>query len=80
MNTLRTQSILIFSRNALLLTEAKFKEKLGKENIIKFLEKKGNKVVTNIHMTAIVNGASKYDGHLYGHADSRRDGGGAVVY
>lgn len=49
-------------------------------NIIKFLEDKGNKVVTNTHMTAIVNGASKYDGHLYGHADSRRPGGGAVVY
>ncbi|CAB3992309.1 Gamma-glutamyltranspeptidase 1 [Paramuricea clavata] len=58
----------------------KFSEKLPKEKIIEFLEDKGNKVIRNPKFTAIVNGASKYDGHLYGHADSRRHDGGAVVY
>ena len=58
----------------------KFSDKVKNLSITRFLEDRGNKVNNKPTFTAIVNGAYKYDGHLYGHADTRRNGGGAVVY
>jgi hypothetical protein len=74
--SLKTEYTLILR----LFSGKKFSDKLPKEKIIEFLEDKGNKVIRDPKFTAIVNGASKYDGHLYGHADSRRHDGGAVLY
>ena len=49
-------------------------------NIIDFLKDKGDDLDTSPTFTAVVNGVLKRDGHLYAHADSRRGGGGALVY
>lgn len=49
-------------------------------NITEYLEGKGDKVVAPPMFNTIVNGVYKHDGHLYGHADSRREDGGAAVY
>ncbi|XP_028402412.1 glutathione hydrolase 1 proenzyme-like [Dendronephthya gigantea] len=58
----------------------RFSDEVPTKNIAQFLIDKGNNVTSSPKFIAIVNGASKLDGHLYGHADSRKIGSSAVVY